>query len=249
MVTACIIQARLGSTRLPAKVLLPLPTGRTVLEEVLWRCKQIPGVDVVVAAIPDTAENNVVAQFAVRQLGAPAEASTAEKIKAIEKGCIVRGSEHDVLARYEFAARAVNADVIMRITADCPLLDPATCGEVLKLHQEQGADYTSNCWPSRRFPHGWDCEVFTRATLLKAHTEIPPMYETVFGALGGVGRDNPEGAVREHAGCPWMQKHPDLKIACLKDMYDRSHTRWTLDTIHDYTRIWSVFEQQMRDAA
>lgn len=231
-----------------------MPNGRCVLEEVLHRAKQIPGVDVVVCAIPDTEQDDILAAVATKELNKIRRGEvgfegniTAISPRRLHK--VVRGPEHDVLARYVKAAEAVHADVIMRVTSDCPLLDPETCGEVLKLHQEQGADYTSNVWPSRHFPRGWDCEVFSRATLMRAFKEIPPLYETVFGALGGVGRANPEGAVREHAGCPWMQKHPDLKIACLKDMYDRSHTRWTLDTIHDYTRIWSVFQQQMRDAA
>lgn len=232
---ACIIQARLGSTRLPAKVMLELPTGRTVLQEVVHRCWQIPGIDVVVVATPD-ADGDIIRRSLYNAFWDD-DRSKLEKMPEI-----VRGPEHDVLARYAKAAEAVNADVIMRITADCPLIDPEVCGDVLKLQQSTGADYVSNAWPSRSFPQGFDCEVFTRRALDRAHAECD--------ALNG--KDH----FREHAGCPWMQAAPGLKRAHLKAKEDRSQIRWTLDTqekgpdgMGDFTRIWSVMEQQMREAA
>jgi spore coat polysaccharide biosynthesis protein SpsF len=253
MVTACIVQARLGSTRLPAKVLLPLPTGRTVLEEVLFRCQEIPGIDVVVAAIADDAGSDILVPFVEKAASARTphhlqrgwDNIPFENVKVI----CVRGPEHDVLARYAKAAEAVKADVIMRITADCPLIDPQVCGDVLKLQQSTGADYVSNAWPSRHFPHGYDCEVFTMEVLERAYREMPPLYYDV-PMRGGwlVGRDNPLGADREHAGCPWMQRQQDIRKAHLKAMEDRSHLRWTLDTLSDYVRIWNVMQQQMREA-
>jgi spore coat polysaccharide biosynthesis protein SpsF len=253
---AVIVQARLGSTRLPAKVLLPLPTGimtlcgerfvpaATVLEEVVNRCIMIDGVDVVVAAIPDTPENDILVDILNRGQEERQEFDGDPPLK------IVRGPEHDVLARYAKAAEAVKADVIMRITADCPLIDPQVCGDVLKLQQSTGADYVSNAWPSRHFPHGYDCEVFTMEVLERAYREMPPLYYDVPMPGGGlVGRDNPLGADREHAGCPWMQRQQDIRKAHLKAMEDRSHLRWTLDTLSDYVRIWNVMQQQMREAA
>ncbi len=221
MTVAVIVQARLGSTRLPAKVLLPLPTGRAVLEEVLLRCRKIPGVDVIVCAIPDTVENDILLRL-------------YEPMKHISEFgfqnprlVFVRGPEHDVLARYAKAAEAVNADVIMRITSDCPLLDPEACGFVLETQQRNGG-FVSNSWPVREGPHGHDCEVFTHEALKRAHAEATL----------------PEH--REHV-TPYMQAHEQSTI--IKSMIDRSHLRWTLDTLEDYSRIWKVMEEQMREAA
>ena len=228
MRTACIIQARLGSTRLPAKVLLPLPTGRTVLEEVLFRCKQIPGVDVIVVAMPDAPESRILAGFIDKALAFPDSITDCSKPYAV-----VLGPEHDVLARYAKAAEAVNADVILRITSDCPLLDPEVCGELLKLRERTNAGFASNSWPARSYPVGYDCEVFTRDVLERANVAL----------AYGVNAD------REHAGCGWMKRQPDIKAALLKAMVDRSSERITLDTLADYVHIWSVFEQKMREAA
>jgi spore coat polysaccharide biosynthesis protein SpsF (cytidylyltransferase family) len=219
MTTACIVQARLGSTRLPAKVLLPLPTGRTVLEEVLFRCRQIPGVDVVVCAIPDTRENYILAEHVIRseRMEAPSE--------RFNKIVLFRGSEHDVLARYAGAAAVVNADIVMRVTSDCPLIDPEVCGKILDLHRRINVGYVSNCWPTRTYPQGFDCEVFNREILERANSEAADPYD------------------REHV-TPWMQRQPDIEWATLATEEDRSHLRWTLDTLEDYTRIWNVFQEQ-----
>lgn len=225
-VTACIVQARLGSTRLPAKVLLPLPTGRTVLEEVLHRCKRIPGVDAVVLAIPDTPENDIIEKVAPHGL------------RQVEWGIeIVRGPEHDVLARYAMAAEVVNADVIMRITSDCPLIDPKVCGRVLSAHKLDRADYASNTM-SRTWPQGLDCQVFSRDLLRRADRETVGAGE-VFNLLN---HD------RAHV-CPWMERASDVRRSSVTCDRNRSHLRWTLDTLEDYVRIWRVFEEQMREAA
>lgn len=200
----CIIQARLRSTRLPAKVLLPLPTGRTVLQEVIHRCKQIRGVDEVVCAIPDSSDCDILLpQIDVR---------------------VVRGPENDVLARYIKAAAETHADAVMRITADCPLLDPCVCADVLRLHRSGGYEYTSNIFPMREFPHGFDCEVFTVDVLDLAARSAKSEYD------------------REHV-TPWMQRHSSRK-AVLKAMQDRSHMRWTLDTIDDYVTIWNLLANE-----
>lgn len=215
MTTACVIQARLGSTRLPAKVLLPLPNGNVVLQEVIERCHRIPGVDVVVVAIPDTPENDILLPFAVYR--------TTQ---------VVRGPEHDVLARYAKAAEAVNADVVLRITSDCPLLDPEVCGELLKLRERTAAGYASNSWPARSYPVGFDCEAVTRGALEMADYALAP-----------------DALEREHVGLAWIQKEPVIKKALLKAMDDRSHIRWTLDTKDDYVAIWNEFERRQREAA
>lgn len=246
-VTACIVQARLGSSRLPAKVLLPLPSGRLVVEEVLHRCKQIPSIDIVVLAIPDTSENDILGLV-------PLSARCREEGELFNVK-IVRGPEHDVLARYAKAAAAVNADVILRITSDCPLLDPQVCGDLLKLRERTNAGFASNSWPARSYPVGFDCEVFTREVLERAEETIakPVEGEGMLSAVAGNIREaaaiNRALADREHAGCGWMQRQDDIKKALLKAMDDRSHLRWTLDTKDDFVTIWNEFERQMREAA
>lgn len=211
MTTAVIVQARLGSTRLPAKVLLPLPNGRKVLEEVLHRCWCIPGVDVVVAALPDTPENDIL-------------------LSCISGDTVVvRGPEHDVLARYAKAAEAVKANVVMRVTSDCPLIDPVVCGQVLTLWAVDNGQrsFGTNNTP-RTWPHGFDCEVFDANALKVADRKATSKED------------------REHV-TPYLRRN--LPIENLPSPEDRSHLRWTLDTLEDYKTIWNVFQEQMKEAA
>src|SRR6266436_4141693 len=126
MNTAVIVQARLGSSRLPGKVMQEL-AGRTALHHVLARCGEIPGADIVVCAVPDEPASTPLAAVAA-QCGAK----------------VFRGSETDVLDRYFAAARGCGADIVMRVTSDCPLIDPQICGEVLALRERAGADYATN---------------------------------------------------------------------------------------------------------
>jgi spore coat polysaccharide biosynthesis protein SpsF len=196
MKKVCIIQARMGSTRLPGKVLLPL-NGHTVIREVVTRCWAIPGIDLVCVATPDW--------------------KIADTIDGI---ChVVFGSEHDVLGRYELAARMTHADVVMRITADCPLLSPQLCGAVLA--DLGDADYISNVHP-RTFPQGYDCEVFTRETLEMA-------------------RRWAEDGDHEHV-TTWMLRAPIER----KNFAGQWHLdgRLTLDTEDDYRVICAAFGHQ-----
>ena len=196
MITACIVQARVASTRLPGKVLQPL-AGESVLGHVLRRCRAIPGVDVVVCATVDTPE--------------------CEPIEALAQsyGAVVhRGSETDVLDRYAKAAAAVDADVVMRVTSDCPLIDPGLCGEVLALRASEGADYAANNY-THGFPHGLDCDAFTAAALRRADAEARDAYD------------------REHV-TTWMKRQPDLRFARLDGPGGEiAQFRWTLDYAED----------------
>lgn len=208
MTTACIIQARLGSSRLPAKVLLPLPTGNTVLEEVILRCSQIMYVDNIVVATPDKDVDQI----------------TFSAMDAI----VVGGSEHNVLERYYKAACRVGADTIIRITADCPMIDLDICEQVLLLHMKQKAHYTSNVWPARQWPPGYDCEVFSMEALAAAH-------HANIKSLGDM----------EHV-TPLIQKFADQRnaVALLKSMGAVDWTPRTLDTLDDYRRIWSMMVEE-----
>ena len=120
--TAVIVQARTGSSRLPGKVLMNL-AGRTVLAHVLDRCQAVAGADVTCCATTGTADDDRIA-------------AEAERCGA----AVFRGSERDVLGRYHGAAQALGADVILRVTSDCPLFDPAVGAAVLDLRAGAGGD-------------------------------------------------------------------------------------------------------------
>ncbi len=196
MTAAVIVQARMASTRLPGKVLLPLG-DRTVLDHVLTRCRAIAGADVVVCAIPDTDDCQPLAE-AAQNLGA----------------VVFKGSEDDVLMRYLGAAQRVDADVILRVTSDCPMIDPAVCARVLALVRDGGVDFACNNMPPS-WPHGLDCEAVTTAWLGRAAREAEQRFE------------------REHV-MPWIRNHPDVVKANLVGPGGGvEHHRWTLDNERD----------------
>src|SRR3954469_25257635 len=124
--TVAIIQARLGSTRLPGKVLKPLGGG-IVLDHAIERCRAIPSIDAVVIATTDRDEDSAVV-------------AAAERAGAL----VHRGSAEDVLQRYASAAEMAEADIVLRVTSDCPLIDPAICDRVIRLRAETKADYAAN---------------------------------------------------------------------------------------------------------
>jgi len=205
MRTAVIIQARMSSKRLPGKIMQMLG-DRPVLAHVLERCKRIEGCDIVICAVPDE-DASLVLEQAARGCGAG----------------VYRGSEHDVLGRYLGAARSANADVVMRVTSDCPLIDPQICGSVLDLRARERADYVANNMP-RSFPHGLDCEAFTTMALAEADRSTQEPYD------------------REHV-TPWLRRASHLRRANLHSgKAELEWHRWTLDYPEDLTFIRAVFE-------
>ena len=152
MKIAAIVQARVASTRLPAKVLLDLG-GRTALERCLRRVERFTGITDIVVATSDTAPDDIVSAVAIR-LGFK----------------VFRGSEHDVLSRYAGAAAMVGAEAVVRCTSDCPLLDPAISSSVISafVSSQPRADYASNIL-ERRLPRGLDTEILSAETLRRAH--------------------------------------------------------------------------------
>ena len=203
---AVIVQARMGSTRLPGKILKKL-AGETVLSHVLRRCGQIEGIDTVCCAVPNSANSDSVAEEAIR-CGA----------------VVFRGSEHDVLNRYYKAALALDACFIMRVTSDCPLIDPDICAEVLWTLLRFNADYACNNRP-RRWPLGLDCEAFTIAALARA--------------------DARSSALREHV-TPYLRTHPE--ILRMSTIGPGVKGRWTLDYPEDLAFFEALFEKIDRDA-
>jgi spore coat polysaccharide biosynthesis protein SpsF (cytidylyltransferase family) len=195
MRVATIIQARYGSTRLPGKVLMDLG-GKTVLERVVERALAIPGSDVVGVAVPVGSADDPVA-----------------KVAAKAGAVVTRGSQADVLDRYHRAAIELRADAVMRITSDCPLIDPEVCGDLIALWRDSGADYGSiNMPPS--WPHGLECEIFSFAWLDRAAREAmkPSEREHVSPfirdcrAVRKVNLDGPGPQTVRHR---WTLDHPD----------------------------------------
>ena len=152
MRTVVVIQARMGSTRLPGKVLAGI-AGRPMIAHVLDRARAIAGADDVVVAVPDVPEDDLLAE-AVAALGARA----------------IRGSADDVLDRYVTAIEAVAADAVVRVTADCPLLSPRVSSSVLAAHASGDVDYASNTL-DRTYPRGLDTEAVTADALRTAWRE------------------------------------------------------------------------------
>jgi glutamate-1-semialdehyde 2,1-aminomutase len=152
MKTVAVIQARMGSTRLPGKVLQNLG-GKPVLKWVIEAAQAAPGVDETIVATSTNPADDIVVQ------------------KCMEWGVrSVRGSETDVISRFMVAAEFSGADVLLRLTGDCPFQDPQVMGEVVRLRKVTGAAYASNIDPPT-WPDGLDVEVFTRQTLEIAHKE------------------------------------------------------------------------------
>ncbi|MHB8669433.1 MAG: cytidylyltransferase domain-containing protein [Acidimicrobiales bacterium] len=153
----CVIQARMGSTRLPGKVMADLG-GRPMLVFMLERLSGLD-VDHLIVATTSAPADDVVADTAARHGAA-----------------VVRGPDQDVLARYRLAVEAAPCDHVIRLTADCPLADPELVRSVLALHLSTGADYTSNLFP-RSFPKGLDVEVVRESALRRAAGEATLPWE------------------------------------------------------------------------
>jgi spore coat polysaccharide biosynthesis protein SpsF (cytidylyltransferase family) len=149
--TGIIIQARMGSKRLPGKVLMPL-AGKPVLERVIERAKLVPFVDTIVVAFPAADESIPIYQLC----------------NSLGVAC-ASGSEEDVLGRYFDAATMYGIDTIIRITGDSPFVDPVVAGEVLALLKAENLDYCSNVFPKRTYPKGFDVEAFSYECLEAAH--------------------------------------------------------------------------------
>jgi len=200
-----MVQARMGSTRLPGKVLFDL-AGETVLARVVRRVQRARLVQQVVVATSTSDTDSAIVDESSR-LG-------------IE--CF-RGSEQDVLDRYYQAAKRVTADVIVRITSDCPLIDPELVDETVHVFLAKNADYASNVSP-RLYPRGLDTEVFSMPALERAWREADQAHE------------------REHV-TPYFYEHPEIfRLAFAPAKSDYSHHRWTLDTPEDLALLRAIYQ-------
>jgi spore coat polysaccharide biosynthesis protein SpsF len=204
---AAIIQARMMSTRLPKKILLEA-VGKTLLELLLERLKHSQYIKDVIIATTTNPQDDILAEFC-----------TKHRIP------FFRGSENDVLDRYYQTAKKFGVDIVVRITSDCPLIDPKITDQVIKTFLDGTYDYVSNIAPPT-YPDGLDTYVFTFKALERAWKEAKDTYE------------------REHV-TPYFWKHPDIfKVGNVENTEDlsRSH-RWTIDYPEDYQFLKRVFEE------
>lgn len=142
------IEARMNSTRLPGKVLKPI-CGKPMLELMVERVRRSTSIDEIVIATAANASCDSIAKMAAN----------------MGIHCF-RGSEDDVLERVLKAAGSVDADIIVELTGDCPLIDPAVIDEIVHQYHEKGVDYCANVL-ERSYPAGMDTQVFSRKVLEK----------------------------------------------------------------------------------
>ena len=214
MKVVAIIQARMGSTRLPGKVLMDL-AGKPMLGFMLERLKPAKTLNEIWVATSALAQDDPIAMLC-SSLGAHCH----------------RGPEDDVLERYRQAADVSNADVIVRLTADCPLVCPEVVDKVVTafLNARPQPEYASNCL-RRTYPRGLDTEVLSRAV------------------LGTAAREATEPADREHV-TRFVWRQPDrFRHLSVEDTEEHSALRWTVDTAEDLLLVRQIVGALGRDWA
>lgn len=238
MKTVAIIQARMGSSRLPGKVLLEL-AGKAMIQRVVERTQLAKTVDSVTIATTTNPADDPIASFA-------ASMGIAH----------TRGSLLDVLDRYYQAALVHQADVIVRVTADCPLIDPAVIDQTVQLvtdHSSLITDFSCNRLPppfGRSLPIGLDVEACTFATLERAWKEstetfhrehvMPYLYEgTKF--MSKVEGQKSNDLRPSTFDIAYGISQRDFHIAQLHHTPDYGSLRWTVDTPEDLEFIRQVF--------
>ncbi|MES2319248.1 MAG: aminotransferase class III-fold pyridoxal phosphate-dependent enzyme [Pseudomonadota bacterium] len=202
MKTVAIVQARMGSSRLPGKV-LRLVDGMPMIDLLLTRLSQAKEIDQIVVATSDS----------------PGDSVLVAHVEAAGYAC-VQGSRVDVLDRYMKAAEASGAEVVVRITGDCPLIDPALVDQVVRGFRDAELDYYSNnITPT--YPDGLDAEVFSVAALRQAHQEARSDYD------------------REHV-TPYLKAPGRFRTGSLNFSEDLSSSRWTVDHAVDLEVVEAV---------
>ena len=207
--TVCIIQGRMSSSRLPGKILMEIG-GKPMLAHVVERARLATLVDeVAVATTTDPSDDAV------------------ELLCAQRGYACFRGSLFDVLDRYYQAARAFKADIIVRVTADCPLIDPAVIDRTVQAYFDHQADFAANRLPppwTRTYPIGMDTEVCSFAVLERAWKEAAQPHE------------------REHVMPYLYEEEGRFRVVTIDAEQDFGHLRWTVDTAEDLAAIRRLFE-------
>lgn len=203
MKTVAIVQARMSSARFPDKVLKPI-LGTPMIEIILERLRHARELDEIVLATSDRPADDALAAH-VRGLGLE----------------VFRGNERDVLDRYHAAASLAHADIIVRVTGDCPLVDPGLVDAAVAAFRSAAVDYASNVDPPT-YPDGLDLEVFTFQALHIAWSEarLP--------------------AQREHV-TPYMREPGRFRVLSLRHEENLSGERWTVDEPADLEVVGGIF--------
>lgn len=208
---SAIVQARCASRRLPNKVISSLE-GRTMIEYLLERLNRSRHVSEIIVAITDDASDDVLADILERA-----------RIRYI------RGETEDVLGRYVKAAQVADNQVLVRITGDCPLIDPVLVDKCIEEYFRQGVDYLSNALQPT-FPDGLDTEVFSKETLYKADKEA-------------AGKSD-----REHV-TTWIRSSGKYNVGMLVGEVDWSHIRLTVDEEEDLVVIRKIAAEFKGDSS
>ena len=212
MNVVAIVQARMASTRFPGKVLEPLDRF-PLLWHVVQRARRIPGVQQTMVATVRSDAN------------LPIRDAAKAHLLPYWAGLI---AEPDVLGRLALVAKWCHAEVVVRVTADCPMLDPWVAGRVLAPVVAGDADYSSNVWPARTYPDGLDVEAFR------------------FWALEEADRCVHRADLREHVGPAVRQTIMAHRVANRRTWPAYRKIRWTVDTPADLVhvrRVWRIARQ------
>jgi glutamate-1-semialdehyde 2,1-aminomutase len=204
MKIVAIVQARMGSTRLPDKVMKTIG-GIPMIELLLRRLSRSKEIDQIIVATSVDKRNKPLVEH-ICSLGYACE----------------QGSENDVLGRFVQAAKKHQADVVVRITGDCPLVDADLVDEVIRRFKVSNVEYYSNTNPPT-YPDGLDIEVF------------------LYNALKQASQETSEPFDREHV-TPYLRKYGKFKIAGMQHSENLSALRWTVDEPADFTVIEKIFK-------
>lgn len=208
--TIAIVQARMTSSRLPGKVLRPL-AGRPLIDRVVERLQRCSLLDDICIAIPD----------------GDAQQPLVEHLSQAKGVLISRGSEHDVLERTLAAAESCAASNVVRVTSDCPFIDPSIVDTLVAGRQAGEFDYARTAMETG-FPLGFDCEAFTIGALRVAAEEADDPYE------------------REHV-TPFLWRRPErFSTLILDHKPDRRHWRLVVDTERDLSMANVVYEAMIQ---
>lgn len=199
----------MGSTRLPGKV-LKVAAGTPLLKYQIDRVKKSALLDKIVVATSTLHQDDVIETFCTRN--------------GIE---FFRGSENDVLDRYYQCAIKFNPDIIVRLTADCPLSDPVVIDDVIKLFMDTNADYAANTVPPEKskYPDGCDVEVFSMEALARAHKEAMDAHD------------------REHVTFYFWKYNNGFRTAQLDNEMDYSKYRFTVDYPEDLEVVEFIIKE------
>ena len=204
MKVVAIVQARMSSSRLPGKVLMPL-ANKPVLEHIIERLSYCKNIHQIILATSSEKSDDAIYNFSIKN----------------NVDCY-RGCLDDVLDRYYQAAKIYSADAILRITGDCPAIDPVVVDAVLTGYLSGNYDYYGL---GGEFPDGLDCTVFSFKALSKAWAEAKLPSE------------------REHVG-PYIENNPALfKNGALELFQNLGKQRWTLDDPSDYKLLTEIFDE------